>query len=112
MSTENSRFGKISRNQAFKFRDVVIDSAELRKLIKHQMKHLNLKTWDVTEANNISYGTFKKYMRDDKTLSSASLRQEHLMNVAESLGIRIRIQLIVKKVEDIDRSFFERKEEL
>lgn len=109
MGKREAELSQIARNQAFKFRDIVIDSAELRKLIKHRMKELNLKNYDVCEANNISYGTFMKYLREDKTLSTPTLRQEHLINVAESLGIRIRVQLIIGKFEDIDRSFFEKE---
>jgi len=98
---------QIARTQTYKYRDIVIDSSELKKLVKHRIKELNLKLFNVCKANNISYETFKKYLNEDKSLSSPNLRQEHLINVAESLGIKIRVQIIIGKFENIDRSFFE-----
>ena len=100
---------KIAKTQTFKFRDIFIDSSELKKLIKARMKELNVSTKQVAEANNVYEYTFNKYLMEDKSLSTKNLRQEHLLNIAESLGIKIRVQLIPSKLEDIDRSFFEKK---
>lgn len=101
--------GQIAKKQVFKFRDIFIDSSELKKLIKARIKELNLTYKQVTKANNVSVITFEKYLMEDKTLSTPTLRQEHLLNIAESLGITIRVQLIPSNFEDIDRSFFEKE---
>ena len=99
----------ISKIQTFKFRDIFIDSPELKKLIKARIKELNLTYKQAAKANNVSSVTFEKYLMEDKSLSTPTLRQEHLLNIAESLGIKIRVQLIPSKFEDIDRSFFEKE---
>jgi hypothetical protein len=59
-------------------------------------------------VNNVSYNTFKKYLEEDKSLSSPNLRQEHLINIAETLGVKIRVQIIIQKIESVDRSIFEK----
>lgn len=103
------KISDIAKNQAFKFRDIFIDSSELKKLIKARMKELNLTNNQTAKANNVSTYMFNKYLMDDKSLSTPTLRQEHLLNIAESLGITIRVQLIPSKFEDIDRSYFEKE---
>lgn len=103
----NPGITKISKVHAFKFRDVIIDSVELKKLIKYRAKELNINFMALCRVNNVSYEAFKKYLINDKSLSTSSLRQEHLMNIAESIGIRIRVQIIIGKFEDIDKSRFE-----
>lgn len=100
---------KIAREQTFKFRDIFLDSSELKKLIKARIKELNLTYKQIATSNNVSSFMFNKYLMDDKSLSTPTLRQEHLLNIAESLGITIRVQLIPSKFEDIDRSFFEKE---
>ncbi len=105
---KSKNFVPVAKDQSFKFRDIVIDSVELKKLIKYRIKELNINSFAVCKANNISYNVFKKYLMSDKSLSSPGLRQEHLINVAESLGIRIRVQVIIGEFENIDRSRFEK----
>ena len=97
---------QIAKTQTYKYRDVVIDSSELKKIVKHRIRELNLKLFDVCRVNNVSYNTFKKYLEEDKSLSSPNLRQEHLINIAESLGVRIRVQIIIQKIDSVDRSIF------
>lgn len=99
---------QIAKTQTYKYRDIVIDSSELKKIIKYRIKELNLKLMDVCMVNNVSYNTFKKYLEEDKSLSSPNLRQEHLINIAETLGVKIRVQIIIQKIESVDRSIFEK----
>lgn len=98
---------QVARTQTFVFKDIIIDSSELKKLIRYRIKELNINTYVLCKANNVSYSVFKKYLNNDKSLSTPSLRQEHMIRIAESLGIRIRVQLIVGKIEDVDRSVFD-----
>jgi hypothetical protein len=99
---------QIAKTQTYKYRDIVIDSSEFKKIIKYRIKELNLKLMDVCMVNNVSYNTFKKYLEEDKSLSSPNLRQEHLINIAETLGVKIRVQIIIQKIESVDRSIFEK----
>ena len=100
---------KIARTQTYKYRDIVIDSSELKKLIKFRIKELNTTSAAICKANNVSHETFKKYLSEDKSLSSPNLRQEHLINIAETLGVNIRVQIIIKKIDTVDRSVFEKE---
>ena len=99
---------QIAKTQTYKYRDIVIDSSELKKIVKHRIKELNLKLFNVCSVNNVSYNTFKKYLEEDKSLSSPNLRQEHLIKIAESLGVKIRVQIIIQKIDSVDRSTFEK----
>jgi len=99
---------QIAKTQTCKYRDIVIDSSELKKIVKHRIKELNLKLFNVCSVNNVSYNTFKKYLEEDKSLSSPNLRQEHLIKIAESLGVKIRVQIIIQKIDSVDRSTFEK----
>ena len=106
MTTENKHLAKIAKNQPFKFFDIIVSSSELKKLIIYRIEKLNLDHLQVCEANNVSYNSFKKYLNNDKSLSTASLRQEHILNIAKSLGVNIRVQLVYNDISDVDRDFF------
>jgi 6-pyruvoyl-tetrahydropterin synthase len=54
---------QIAKTQTYKYRDVVIDSSELKKIVKHRIKELNLKLFDVTKQSKPSSGTSYKHSR-------------------------------------------------
>lgn len=103
------RSSQIARVQTYKYRDIILDSSELKKVIKFRIKQLNIDNYTVCKENNVFYNVFKKYLENDKSLSSPGLRQEHLINIAESLGINIRVQIIIGDFNEIDRKRFEKR---
>ena len=103
---QNTRFRKIAQNQQQKFADVIVDSGELKKLIIQRAKDLKVRQYHLCDILNISWPSWRKYLENDKNLSTPTLRQEHIIEVAKALGINVRITLVVKDIDKVDVSNF------
>lgn len=86
-----------------RYLDIIVSSSELKKLIKFRAEALNVSLYHVANAAGIRYATFKAYyLQEDDPKCSPALRQEHLIKVAEQLGIKIRVTLVLEDLEKVD----------
>ena len=82
--------------------DILISSGELRKLILRRIDELEVDLELVLKEAGITSHAFKtKYLRDSDPVSTPKLRQSHMISLLEVLGIKCRLQFIVKDKDNV-----------
>ena len=82
--------------------DLVISSGEVKKLILTRIKELDVDLKLVLKEAGVTYHAFlTKYLRQKDPVSTPKLRQSHIISILEVLGIKMRIQFVVDKKENV-----------
>jgi len=91
--------------------DIIISSAELKKLILRRIKELDVDLKLVLEEAGVTHHAFNtKYLREKDPVSTPKLRQSHIMSILEVLGIDTQILFVVKNKDDVPTSHLKYKE--
>ena len=83
-------------SEAFYY-DVIVSSAEIKKLILHRIKELDVDLGLTLKAAGITGHAFRtKYLEQTDPVSTPKLRQSHIESLLNVLGIELRINCIVE----------------
>lgn len=78
--------------------DIIVSSPEIKKLILHRIKVLDVDLKLVLKEAGIKEWAFKKrYLRHPDPVSTPALRQSHIISLLEVLGVKLKIQLVAEK---------------
>jgi hypothetical protein len=82
----------------------IVSSKKIKKEIIERCNDLGVSLYEVVSRADVSWGTVKSfYMKTEEPESRPSLRAEDIMKIAELIGIEIRVAVLRKPIENIDR---------
>ncbi len=77
--------------------DLILCSQELKKEIKKRIVKLNVSLFNLCKQLDFNYEWVRHWMNTSEPLSNnRKLKQWHAIRLAESLGIDIRITIVIK----------------
>lgn len=83
-------------SEAFYY-DVIVSSAEIKKLILHRIDELDVDLKLVLREAGITNHAFKtKYLQHSDPVSTPKLRQSHIESLLNVLGIELRVNCVVE----------------
>lgn len=83
-----------------KYWDVIVSSNELKKLIKERADRYHVDFFRLATEIGVDYDYFKNnYLNKVDVLSTPTIRQQQIINLAALVGIDIRITLVVEEEE-------------
>ncbi len=86
-----------------KYLDIIVSSAELKRLILDRCDELGVSIYNVSDEAGINYNTFKQlYLQKDEPQCSPALRQEHIIKMAELVGIKVKVTLVLTPIDKVD----------
>ena len=86
--------------------DIVVSSSEIKKLIKSRAEALELDLFKVPKEAGVSYRAFKtQYLQQDEPMSSPQLRQEHIVNILQVLGVKLKITVIAAPLDKMSETY-------
>lgn len=84
-------------SEAFYY-DIIVSSAEIKKLILHRIKELEVDLKLVLKEAGVTEHAFvSKYLKQKDPVSTPKLRQSHIESILNVLGVELRIQCIVER---------------
>lgn len=84
-------------SEAFYY-DVIVSSAEIKKLILHRIEFLEVDLDLVLKEAGITKNAFRtKYLEQKDPVSTPKLRQSHIESLLNVLGVEIKIQCVVER---------------
>jgi hypothetical protein len=106
----NKPFGLTKKNaiDRSKHLDIVVSSAELKKLILQRCKNMDIRPSDICAVMNIPWQHFKKHYleTDNPEADMYAVTQENLIIIARELNIRVRVSIIVDEIDPEKKKFF------
>ena len=82
----------------------IVSSKKIKKEIIDRCNDLGVSLYEVVSRADVSWGTIKNfYMKEEEPNSRPSLRAEEIMKIAELVGIEIRVAVLRKPIDTIDR---------
>jgi hypothetical protein len=91
--------------------DVIVSSAEIKRVIVERAKHLNVDLSLIADSIGINPDSFKtKYIYAKEPKRSPTLGPIDIIDIADAIGIKIRVNCYVEPDELIDVSKFIRQD--
>ena len=82
----------------------IVSSKKIKKEIVDRCNDLGVSMYELVSRADVSWSTVKNfYLKDEDPDSRPSLRAEDLMKIAELIGIEIRVAVLRKPIEDVNR---------
>ena len=89
---------KYKETHAVSIWDIIVSSAELKKLIIKRCEDLDVKLMHVVEDVGLVWQTFRNnYLNNPNALSTPAVRAENILDICEVLGIDVKISVRIKE---------------
>ena len=97
--------------RAISRRDVITESGEVKKLVRKILKDNGLRLYAVCEKGGFNYARIKQWLNSRKPESgSKKVGQEEIIEFSKTLGVSVRVTLVVSSVAfDDNLKFVKRK---
>lgn len=83
----------------------VVSSKEIKIVINQRCVELGVSMAEICASCDVSYRMVKKFwIETNDAVSRPKLRAEHIIKIADKVGVNIRTLVVVKPIEQMDRN--------
>lgn len=82
---------------------IIVGSKELKNAIKNRCEELNIKIYNVVNRLGMPWDSIKRnYWQNESPLSTPAVRAEDIIEIANEIGIRVRVSVILDHPNTIE----------